>query len=127
MNELLNKLKIILTDLEATHGTCLLFAFFLRENAFDDWDLLVSASWLPSGRLDATKIIADAVRASFTDKEMMKLARIVVLKVTDPSLHFLQNLYNVPNGSFKEVENCSPLSHKFGFTIERAYILRCVK
>ena len=127
MKEILNKLKSALKDLETEDGIVLLFALFLREEALGKWDLLVSASWLDSRTLDSYERISKAVQKYLDDKEIVQLARIVILDADDPAVAFLQDLHPVPNGSFVEVPNCEPPSDKFGFTIKRGYILRCVR
>ncbi len=127
MKEILEKLKIILKELEKEHGLILLFAFFLREEALGDWDLLVSASWLKPGILESYETISKVIKKHFDLEELMKISRIVILKAEDAAVSFLQDLHAVPNGAFIEVQNCEPLSDEFGFTIRRAFILRCIK
>lgn len=125
--EILDKLKIVLKDLEKNYDPVILFALFLREEALGKWDLLVSAPWLTPRTLDSYEKVSQAIKARFDNSEIVQLSRIVVLESLDPAVAFLQDLYNVPNGSFIEVQNCEPLSDKFGFTIKRAYLLRCIK
>jgi hypothetical protein len=125
MKEILGKLKNALKELEDEHGSILLFALFLREEALGKWDLLVSASWLDSRMLDSYETISKAIQKHLDVKELVQISRIVVLEVGDPAVAFLQDLHSVSNGSFVEVQNCEPLSDKFGFTIKRAYLLRC--
>jgi len=127
MKEILDKLKIALKDLERESGGVLLFALFLREEALGKWDLLISAPWLDARGLELYEQVTQAVQKQMGDTEITQLSRIVILKSGDPAVAFLQHLYPVPNGSFIEVANCEPLSDKFGFTIKRAYVLRCVR
>ena len=127
MNEILEKLKLSLKELEEKHGGIFLFSLFLREDALGRWDLLVSAPWLNSSSLDSYEIVAKTVQLSLSESEVIQIARVVILDTTDVAVVFLQDLYSVPNGSFVEVQNCEPLTSRFGFTIKRAYVLRCVK
>ena len=127
MKEILQKLKIVLGDLEREYGIVLLFAFFLREEALGRWDLLISAPWLEPRVLNSYEKVSKAIQKHLDNKELLQISRIVVLEADDPAVAFLQDLHSVPNGSFVEVQNCEPLSDKFGFTIKRAFVLRCIK
>ena len=126
MNEIINKLKLALKKLEQEYGEFYLFALFLREGALGKWDLLVSTSWLNSDDLSSYSKITEDVQKYLTAEEMTQLARIVILDPKDPSVVFLQDLYDVPNGTFQEAAS-EPLSDKFGFSIKRALLLRCVR
>lgn len=127
MNEILEKLKTALKELEGENGRIVLFALFLREDALGQWDLLVSASWLNSRSPDSYEIVAKRIQKSLHESEVVQIARIVILDTNDVAVAFLQELYSIPNGSFEEVLNSEPLTNRFGFRIKRAYILRCVK
>lgn len=125
MKETLEKLKVVLKELENKYGSILLFAFFLREGAFGKWDLLISASWLDPRFLESYERIAQFLQGT-GEGDKIQVSRIVLLNVNDPAVAFLQDSYTVPNGSFIEVQNSESLSDWFGFTIRRAFILRCV-
>jgi hypothetical protein len=127
MNEILEKLKAVLKEIEEKHGRVVLFSLFLREDALGQWDLLVSAPWLNSRQREPYEMVAKTIQQSLSESEVVQIARVVVLDTNDMAVVFLQNLYSVPNGSFIEVQNCEPLTTRFGFTIKRAYILRCVE
>lgn len=127
MKEILDKLKLLLLELEKEQGPVLIFALFLRGDSPDRWDLVVSAPWLDSGDVDSYKIVATKVQNRLKAEEIVQLSRVVVLDVDDPAVAFLQDSYNVPNGTFKDVENCEPLSQRFSFTIRRAFLLRCIR
>ncbi len=126
MKDILEKLKVALKELENENGDVFLFALFLREQTFGKWDLLISAPWLDSRILSSYDKVAKRVQENLDKSEMTELARIAILNVDDQAVTFLQNLYSVPNGSFIEVANCEPLTDRFGFTIKRAYVLRCI-
>ena len=125
MNEILDQLKKILLELEHEHSSILVFALFLREDS-TRWDLVISAPWLDSGDAESYKIVATKVQNLLNTEELIQLSRIVILDVEDSAVSFLQNSYNVPNGSIKEIENCEPFTRKFNFTIKAAYLLRCI-
>lgn len=126
MKEIVEKLKTALRELEKEEDRVLLFALFLREDALGKWDLLVSASWLNPKVLDSYETVSKMIQKYLDAKELVQISRIVILEIADPAVSFLQELHPVPNGSIIEVQNCEPLSDKFGFTIKRAYVLRCL-
>lgn len=127
MKKILEKLKKVLVELENEHGSILVFALFLREDSPARWDLVVSASWLDSGNVESYKIVATKTQNVLDTEELVQLSRVVILDVEDSVVSFLQNSYNVPNGTIREIDNCAPFTQKFNFTIQRAYLLRCIK
>ena len=46
MNQLVEKLASLERDISSEKGDFSLFALFLREDAYDRWDLLVSSPWI---------------------------------------------------------------------------------
>ncbi len=126
MKVILEKLKSVLHKLEKEQGRILVFALFLREDSPARWDLVVAAPWLDSGDVESYKIVATKVQHLLNSDEIIQLSRVVILDADDSVVSFLQDAYNMPNGTFKEIENCDPLSQRFNFTIRRAYLLRCI-
>lgn len=114
-------------ELEQENGKVLLFALFLRADALDKWDLLISASWLDSSSFKAYDLVAAAIRRQLEASEIVKLDRFVILDPSDPTVLFLQSTYPVPNGSIKNVTDCAPLTDRFGFPIKQASVLRCIE
>jgi predicted sugar kinase len=127
MKGILDKLKLLLLELEKEHGPMLIFALFLRGDSPDRWDLVVSAPWLDSGSVGSYKTVATKVQDRLNAEEIVQLSRVVILDADDLAVAFLQDSYQVPNGIFKDVENCEILSQRFNFTIRRAYLLRCIR
>jgi len=128
MKEILDKLKSVVQALEKEHGPVLLFALFLREDALEKWDIVVSASWLSSSEKNAYKIVVSKIQALLSPSELVQFSRIVILDDTDPVVSFLQEVCPLTNGGFKESPkdfSVEPFSEKFGFTIKKAYTLRC--
>ena len=124
MNDLLEKLKLALKELENDEGDIRLFALFLREDALGKWDLLVSAPWLDSKKLTSYDKITEIVQKHLGENDIIQLARIAILDPNDPSVFFLQEVCPVTNDTYKEVP-IAPLSDRFGFAIRRAFVLRC--
>lgn len=126
MTDLISKFKTIIKELEKEHGSILFFGLFLRIEPFEIWDVVISASWLTPDLRDSYKIVADKIQKTFSKEELLQLSGIVILAETDPTVAFFLNLKTVTNGHFEEA-NREELSDKFGFTIKKAYILRCDK
>ena len=126
MKIILEKLKQVVLSLETEHDAILVFALFLREDPLEKWDIVVSASWLQSGDMNSYKIITSKIQAALSNSELMELARIVILDDNDPVISFFQDNFSVSNGHFAEVLG-DQFSTRFGFTIKRAYLLRCQK
>lgn len=130
MKEILDKLKSVVQALEKEYKPILLFSLFLREDSLQKWDLVVSASWLSSGEKKAYEIIVSKIQSFLNAAELAQFSRVVILDNTDPVVGFLQEVCPLTNGGFKESPrdfSIEPFSTKFGFTITKAYILRCQK
>lgn len=130
MKELLDKLKIVVQSLEEKYGTMSFFALFLRENSFQKWDILVSASWLSSSENKSYERVISEIQSALGSDGLLQFARVVILDSVDPAVSFLQEVCPLTNGGFKEAPkdfSLESLSSKFGFVIERAYLLRCQK
>ncbi len=130
MNEILDKLKSVVLALEKEHQPILFFALFLREDSLQKWDIVISAPWLNPSEMHAYQIIASKLQATLSSSEIIEISRAVILDHTDPAILFLQEVCPLTNGGFKESPkdfSVEPLSEKFGFTIKKAYILRCQK
>ena len=130
MKEILDKLKSAVQALEKEHGPILLFALFLREDSLEKWDIVVSASWLSSSEKKAYKMVVSKIQDSLNPSELVQFSRVVILDNTDPVVSFLQEVCPLTNGGFKESPkdfSVEPFSEKFGFTIKKAYTLRCQK
>jgi len=130
MKEILDKLKSAVQALEKEHGPILLFALFLREDSLEKWDMVVSASWLSSSEKNAYKMVVSKIQGNLSAGELVLFSRVVILDSSDPVVSFLQEVCPLTNGGFKESPNnfsIEPFSEKFGFTIKKAYILRCQK
>ena len=130
MKETLDKLKPIVEALEKEHGPILFFALFLREDSLEKWDIVVSAPWLSSSEKQAYEIVISKIQDSLNTAELVQFSRVVILDSIDPVVSFLQEVCPLTNGGFKESPkdfSIEPFSEKFGFTIKKAYILRCQK
>lgn len=122
---MLNKFKTVVNSLENEHGSFLIFALFLREEPFERWDIIVSATWLNLGELASYKLISSKLQEFLTESELLLFSRIVLLDPDDEVVQFLLNLQTVKNGGYKEFSG-EELTERFKFKIKKAYLLRSV-
>ncbi len=126
MKETVEKLKSMISFLEKEKGPLLIFALFLREDALEKWDIIISAEWLNSKEMSSYKLISSKLQGTLNESELLQFSRIVLLDPEDPVVSFLLDLQTIKNGGYKEFSG-EVLSDKFKFTIKRAYLLRSQK
>lgn len=126
MQIILEKLKKVVLYLEKERGPMSVFALFLRIDPLEKWDIVVSAPWLNPNDIASYNLVTSRIQEVLDTAEIMQLARIVILDETDPVVSFLKNSATVTNGHFGEVSG-EIFTEKFGFTIKKAYLLRCQK
>jgi hypothetical protein len=118
MKALAEKLVSIEREAALEKGPFFLFALFLRENAPDVWDLLVSAPWIEADKFAAFQYLSKKLNKNLTKKELLALSRIVAINQTDPALASINSVMGVEHMCM-EVEN----SNFFGLEIKHAYII----
>jgi hypothetical protein len=117
MKDLIDKLRLLETEISQKQGDFSLFALLLREDAQNKWDLVASASWFWSDKKKTLDYLAKKLRSRLTSDEFLTLSRIVLIKESDPTLHALQQAFQVHHTPI-EVQDCN----LFGLQIQRAYI-----
>ena len=118
MKELVEKLRLLETEISQKKGDFSLFAMFLRENAQDKWDLVASASWFWSDKKKTLDYLAKKLRSRLTSDELLTLSRIVLIEESDPMLHSVQQAFQAHHTPI-EVQDCN----LFGLPIQHAYII----
>jgi hypothetical protein len=126
MNEIIEKLKVVIKNLEQKRGPLLIYALFLREDSLEKWDIIIAASWLNPKEMESYKTVSNELQEFLSASELVQISRIVLLNQDDPIVSFLLDLETVKNGGYKELP-VETLSDKFRFTIKRAYLLRSHK
>ena len=81
-----SKYKKAVDELEPKFGKFILFAVFLREDAPDRWDLLVSSARLEEEKLLGLSEFAKELRSIIGEDEFGKLSRIVTLNRDEDGL-----------------------------------------
>lgn len=118
MKELAEKLRPVEQQIAEERGPFLLFALFLREDAPDLWDLLVSAPWIENNKGEALRYIVPKLQAVATRDELAKLSRVAIIEKNQPALAAIQSAFHVEHG-LAEVQS----SNFFGLQIKHAYII----
>jgi hypothetical protein len=126
MNDVIEKLKVAIKNLEKSKGSLSICAIFLREDSLDKWDIIIASSWLNPQEMESYKIVSTELKHHLSPSEFLNFSRIVILPPEDPIVSFLINLETVENGGHKELSS-ETLTDKFGFKIKRAYLLRSRK
>lgn len=117
MKDLIDKLRLIETEISEKQGDFSLFALLLREDAPNRWDLVASAPWFWSDKKKTLDYIAKKLRSRLTSNELLTLSRIVLIEESNPTLHALQQDCQVHHTPI-EVQDCN----LFGLQIQRGYI-----
>lgn len=112
------KLRAVEREIAAEKGPFLLFALFLREDAADHWDVLVSAPWLEADKGAALRYLAPKLQAVASAAELEKLSRIVIIGRNQPALAAIQSAFQVEHGFAEAINN-----NFNGLKIEHAYII----
>ena len=115
----IEKFRRVMEAVSAERGEFVFFGLFLREEALDKWDVVISAPWLEADKLKALKEFVEKVTTIVGKQELLTLSRIVPLYPNDPNLDALLQAVQVDNGPLE-------LWHPdfFGLDIKHAYILR---
>ena len=101
-------------------GEFALFGLFLREDAPNKWDLVVSAPWLDRDRKGGMEYLAKKLRSRLTTEELLALSGIVVLETREPGVVAMQR-WRAVRGTLEHLGNIV----LFGLPIKDAYIIVC--
>ena len=104
-------------DLAKEKGPFSLLALFLREDAPNKWDLVVSAPWTERDKEAALRMISDKVAKVLEPPEVLAISRIVLVEPTSPAVEAINRAFPVEH-SVVEVKD----STFFGLEIKHAHI-----
>ena len=97
-------------------GPFTLFALFLREEALEKWDLVVSAPWIEKDRRSALKLLSDRVQASLSASDLLSISRIVLADPSDPAVDAINRTVRVGHSTV-EVKDSTFSGSRFGTPI----------
>ena len=118
MKELVEKLKNVERTISEEKGEFELFGLFLRDDAPDKWDIVISSDWARQNKKDSINYLVDKIKTEITKEEMLKLSRLVVLDKDDAALNALHSAMHVEHG-IAEIRD----SNFMGLAIKHAYLI----
>ncbi len=118
MKEIIEKLGDVEKKISEEKGPFSLFALFLREEAPDKWDLVVSAPWFHSGDRKSLDYLNGVIQSSLKPQELIMLSRIVIVEPADRAVSAINRGVKIEHGDV-EVKD----SNFFGLPIKHAYII----
>lgn len=86
MDPMMEKFQTAEIALSREFGDFRFFALFSREDVPGKWDLVTSAPWGDKDGNAAMKLLIDHLKASLSDAEVEKIARVIWLAPDDPGL-----------------------------------------
>jgi len=118
MSDLTEKFGELESLIAEKKGEFALFALFMREDAPDRWDLIVSAPWALADKQSAIDYLIDQIKLSLGDEGLPSLARILVVDPEDPTVQALNRAISIEHGRFEVTD-----SNFFGLPVKHAYII----
>jgi hypothetical protein len=118
MREQAEKLQAVEKKLCESKGPFELFALFLREDAPNKWDLLISADWARNDKKAALTEIIQEIQCVLTQTEQLMLSRLIILEKDDTALKAFHGAMHVEHG-LAEISD----SNFFGLAIKHAYLI----
>src|SRR5260370_578722 len=101
MNIYKEKLRALMNHVGAEKGDLTFFGLFLRDDAPEKWDLVVSAPWLDKGKMKALSDFIDKLASAIGPRQLLSLSRVVTLSAGNPSLDAVLRTVTV-NGEARE-------------------------
>lgn len=98
MKKLLEKLASIEREITDENGLCSVFALLLREDANAQWDLVVSAPWLPEDHLDSFDYVVNKLYARLDTQELVSLNAVIILKPNNPVIQAIHEAIQITHG-----------------------------
>ncbi len=84
MNEFYQKISKIKYGLESHYGNFDLFCIVELEDFKGQWDIVVSATWLPSSEAQALSLLIDHIHDGLSEEELLQVLGVIVLSIDEP-------------------------------------------
>lgn len=95
MNKFLEKLTKLELLIASEKGPFDLFALLLREDDFDRWDLVASATWIDKDYNYALDYVTKKLNSALTTDELLKVSKVVLIDEFDERVRGIQKLITV--------------------------------
>lgn len=116
--ELTEKFTELESHIAEEKGPFALFALFMREDAPDRWDLIISAPWAGDDKRSVVDYFVSQIKSRLGEQGLTSLSRIVVIDPQDAAVEALNRAIQIEHGRV-EVRD----SNFFGLTVKHAYII----
>lgn len=116
--ELTTRFRDLETHISGERGDFVLFALFMREDAPDRWDLIVSAPWTGGDKRAVVNYLVGQIKLRLGEEDLTTLSRIIVVDPQDTAVQALNRAIQIEHGGV-EVRDSS----FFGLPIKQAYII----
>lgn len=116
--EITEKFRSLESRIAAQKGSFVLFALFMREDAPDRWDLIVSAPWIGEDKRSIVDYLVGEIKSTLGEQVLTDLSRIVVADPHDARVHAFNALIQIEHGGVEVTD-----SHIFGLPVKHAYII----
>ena len=118
VTELIEKFAELESQISAERGDFALFALFMREDAPDRWDLIVSAPWAGRDKSSTVSYFVSQIKSRLGEQGLLSLSRIVVVDPEDAAVQAFNGAFQIEHGRV-EVKDSS----FFGLPVKHAYII----
>jgi hypothetical protein len=116
--ELIEKFAELESQISAERGDFALFALFMREDAPDRWDLIVSAPWAGGDKRSTVDYFVTQIKSRLGEQVLLGLSRIVVVDPENAAVQAFNRAIRIEHGRL-EVKDSS----FFGLPLKHAYII----
>lgn len=117
-SEFTEKFRELESHIAEEKGGFVLFALFMREDAPDRWDLIVSAPWVGGDKPSAVNYFVSQIKSRLGEQDLTNLSRIVVVDPQDAAVQALNRAIAIEHGRVEVTD-----SNFFGLHIKHAYII----
>lgn len=118
VSELKEKFSELESQIAADKGGFTLFALFMREDAPDRWDLIVSAQWTGDDKRGTVNYFVNEIKSRLGEPGLTSLSRIVVVDPQDAAVQAINRTIQIEHGTVEMRD-----SNFFGLPIKHAYII----
>jgi hypothetical protein len=118
LDTFIKKFADIERDISKEKGGFDLFALFLREDAQEKWDIIVSAAWAKKNEQDALKYLSSKIVPRLSPSELLLTSRIIILETNNPAVQAINKGIDQKHG-ITEIK----MSNFLGLQIKQAYII----
>jgi hypothetical protein len=98
-------------SISAEKGPFALFALFLREEAPEKWDLVISAPWIEENKGPALKLISERIKTSVAPSDLPIISRIVVADPADPAVDAINRAISTEHSAM-EIRDSTFFGHR---------------